>query len=339
MKSVVFKILNFLLFFALTGGVVYLVFKDIPLESFFHKLENANYFYVVISGLSGAVAYYFRGLRWKLMLKPFGYEPSDWNMFNAVAVGYFANMGLPRMGEVVRCASLKKTDNVEMKHSMGTVVTERMSDLLVLFLLVIFVFVVKADFFGKFIYDKIWQPLAVKLSVSANGWLVLGVMVGLVLVGLYLLYRFRHVGFVAKIINIFKGFYDGLVSVFKMKNKGLFLLYTLIIWLLYWLMAYIVFFAIDATNGLDAIDAIFILVAGSFGMVAPVQNGFGAYHWIVAQALMIYGISKEDGLLYATLVHEMQVLVILLIGPVSTYLVFFKKAKNDESEQIGISEK
>ena len=339
MKSTVFKILNFLLFFALTGGVVYLVFKDIPLESFFHKLESANYFYVVVSGLSGAVAYYFRGLRWKLMLKPFGYEPSDWNMFHAVAVGYFANMGLPRMGEVVRCASLKKTDNVEIKHSMGTVVTERISDLLVLFLLVVFVFIVKADFFGKFIYDKIWQPLAVKFSFSGNGWILLGIALGLVLSGLYLLYRLRRVGFVSKIISVFKGFYDGLVSVFKIRNKGLFLLYTLIIWLLYWLMAYIVFFAIDATNGLDAIDAVFILVAGSFGMVAPVQNGFGAYHWIVSQALMIYGISKEDGLLYATLVHEMQVLVILLIGPVSTYWVFFKKNKHDESKQIGISEK
>jgi len=337
LKSVILKILNFLLFFFITSIIVWVVFKDFPWDDFFKKLKSVNYFYVIISGLSGAVAYYFRGLRWKLMLRPFDYNPSNWNMFNAVAVGYFANMGIPRMGEVVRCASLKKTDNVEIKYSMGTVVTERISDLFVLFLLVVFVFIIKADFFGKFIYEKVWSPMSDKLSFTDSGITIIGVFVLLSFVVFLFMAKFKSNKVISKIIGIFRGFYDGIVSIFKMENKGLFLLYTLIIWLLYWLMAYVVFFAIDETRNLDAIDAIFILVAGSFGMVAPVQNGFGAYHWIVAQALMIYGLNKEYGLLYAILVHEMQVLVILLLGPISTYFVFFKKSKKNEGKQIRIS--
>ena len=332
MKKTFVNILNFLLFFSITGVVVYLVFKGIDLKYFIEKILSANFFYVFISGISGIIAFYFRGLRWKLMLKPFGYNPKDMNMYHAVAVGYIANMAIPRLGEVVRCASLKKTDKVEVKHSMGTVVTERISDLAVLFLLVVFVFIVKADFFGAFISEQILIPLSKKITISTLGLVIAGLILGGVLFLWWIFKRFSENKLVSKTKTILKGFGEGLISIYKMEDKWLFLLYTLIIWFFYWLMAYIVFFAIEPTKGLTAMDAIFILIAGSFGMVAPVQNGFGAYHWIVSQALMIYGLSREDGLLYATLVHETQVVMVLIFGSISSYIVFFKKNKTYESK-------
>ena len=319
------------MFLTLTGVVLYLVFKGINLDNFLDGLLSANFFYVFISGLSGAIAFYIRGLRWKLMLKPFGYDPKGVNMYHAVVTGYLANMAIPRMGEVVRCAALKKTDKVEIKHSMGTVVTERISDLFVLFLLVIFVFVVKADFFGSFINEKVFLPLSKKFAISYL-WIILLAVTGSGILFLWWLFkRYPENKYVSKLQSVLIGFWQGFISIFKMQDKWLFLLYTLIIWFFYWLMAYIVFFAIPSTSHLDALDAIFILVAGSFGMVAPVQNGFGAYHWIVSQALMIYGLTREEGLLYATLVHEMQVVVVLVLGVISAYFVFMKKSTNHDS--------
>jgi uncharacterized protein (TIRG00374 family) len=266
------------------------------------------------------------------MLKPFGYNPQDVNMYHAVAIGYVANMAIPRLGEVVRCAVIKKTDKVDVKHSMGTVVTERISDLFVLFLLIIFVFIIKSDFFGAFISEKVLIPITKKITVNTLSILISALLLSGVLFLWWIFKKYPDNKMVSKTKSIIKGFGEGLISIYKMEDKWLFLLYTAIIWFFYWLMAYIVFFAIEPTKGLTALDAIFVLIAGSFGMVAPVQNGYGAYHWIVSQALMIFGLTKEDGLLYATLVHETQVVMVLIFGAISSYIVFLKKNKNHESE-------
>jgi len=140
------NILNFFVFLLITIFVVYLVFKGIPWADFVHKLLDANYFYIIISGLSGLVAFYFRGVRWRLMLEPLGYKPLNKDMLNAVAVGYLANMAIPRFGEVVRCAALNKTNKVPVDQSFGTVITERLVDLLVLLILLLFVFIFKKTF-------------------------------------------------------------------------------------------------------------------------------------------------------------------------------------------------
>ena len=119
-----------------------------------------------------------------------------------------------------------------------------------------------------------------------------------------------------------------------MEKKWEFLFHTFMIWFFYFIMAYVVFFAIPQTKDLTPIDALFVLVAGSFGMVAPVQNGFGAYHWIVSLSLMMYGLTKEDGLLFATLLHETQVLMVLIVGPVAGYLVFIRKRKTLANDKV-----
>jgi len=325
LKSKWLKILNFFVFLSITVFLVYLVFKDIPLDKFYKGLLRVNYLYIFISGVSGLIAFYFRALRWQLMLKPFGYNPRVWNVFHSVSFGYFANMALPRMGEVARCGTIKKTDKVEFEQAFGTVVTERMSDLVVLFLLVIFVFVWKANFFGTFIKKEIFLPLGSKIGYSALWlWFICSVIV-FTAIFWFFAKKFPENIVIKKLIKVLKGFKDGLFSIYRMDDKWLFIFYTFIIWLLYWLMAYIVFFAMDATKGLSPVDGIFVLVAGSFGMVAPVQSGFGAYHWIVSRALMIYGISKANALLYATLIHETQTLMVIIMGIISSYWLFVKK--------------
>ncbi len=335
MKKRWLNIINFFLFFSLTVVVVYLVFKGIPWEDFTHKLLDANYFYVIISGVSGLIAFYFRGVRWRLMLEPLGYKPPNKDMLNAVAVGYLANMAIPRFGEVVRCAALNKTNKVPVDQSFGTVITERLVDLIVLFVLLFFVFIFKINFFGRFFDEKVFIPLGSKFSDYGYLLILIVFFTFLGMIVFYVLYKkFPENKMIHWIKDKIWGMKNGFISILKMEKKWEFLFHTFMIWFFYFIMAYIVFFAIPQTKDLTPIDALFVLVAGSFGMVAPVQNGFGAYHWIVSLALMMYGLTKEDGLLFATLLHETQVLMILIVGPFAAYFVFIKKRKTVADEKI-----
>jgi uncharacterized protein (TIRG00374 family) len=296
---------------------------------------EVNYFYVSLSAIAGLVAYYIRGLRWRLMLQPFNYNPKAINMYHSIAIGYFANMAIPRFGELVRCSALKITDNIPINKSVGSVVTERLSDLFILGLLTLYLFVFHVGLISNFLNKEIFSPLKHSLY-NQKYVLVITVFIIILSTILLLVFLFRSKkenAIILKFKSMITGFKDGLLSIYTMKKKGLFLTYTLLIWILYFLMAYVVFWASPVTKHLTIIDGFFILVAGSFGMVAPVQNGFGAYHGIVSMALMTLGLSREDGLLYATLMHETQVLVILIFGPISLYSVFFriKRKKHEHS--------
>lgn len=311
---------------------MYLVFKGIPWKDFIDKLLHANYFFVIISGLTGIVAFYFRGLRWQLMIEPLGYKPKSSDMLKAVAVGYLANMVFPRMGEVVRCGALNRTNKIPVNESFGTVITERLIDFIALILILLFVIIFKINFFGKFFQDKVFQPLSDKFIEYSFVLIVIGLCVLIcLLVSIMFFKKYKENKIVNWTKSKIKGLKNGLISILKIEKKWQFLFYTFIIWFFYFLMAYVVFFAIPETSHLKPIDAVFVLVAGSFGMVAPVQNGFGAYHWIVSLALMMYGLSKETGLLFATLLHEMQVVMILIVGPIASYFVYFNKMNKKET--------
>jgi len=134
--------------------------------------------------------------------------------------------------------------------------------------------------------------------------------------------KIMEISFVKKMSGFLKGLFQGLFSVFHLKQKWLFLLYTLLIWGCYVMMTYVVFFALAQTSSLTFTDSLFVLSIGRLGMSAPVQNGFGAFHWIVSRGLMLFGISQSDGLLYATLCHESQTLMVLILGPITLLLVF-----------------
>jgi uncharacterized protein (TIRG00374 family) len=335
-RKIILNTLKFVGFLLLTVFVVYLVFKGIPMVDFFHKLMEVNYFYVSFSAIAGLGAYYIRGLRWRLMLQPFNYNPKAINMYHSIAIGYFANMAIPRFGELVRCSSLKVTDDVPMDRSVGSVITERLSDLLVLGLLTLYLLFFHVGLISNFLNEKIFSPLGHSLYNQKYILTIVGsiVILAIVILLVFLFRSKKENAIILKFKSMVTGFKDGLLSIYTMKKKGLFLTYTLLIWILYFLMAYVVFWASPVTENLTVVDGLFILVAGSFGMVAPVQNGFGAYHWIVSMALMALGLSREDGLLYATLMHETQVLVILVFGPISMYSVFFKTKRKKHEQSL-----
>lgn len=334
LKKNLFRSLQFILFLAIGIILLYYAFKGVPLADFWKELIRARYEWVIMGVIIGVVAHFVRALRWKLLLEPLGYQPKLLNSFHAVMTGYLANYAFPRIGEVTRCGVLNKTDRIPVDKLLGTVLIERTIDLLMLVILLFVVFAAKVQFFGSFINEKIFGPAYSNMTDTFNSAPVLWIIFALIILSAFLAgYIFRQrIGRIRgmhRVKEALRGIIAGFRSAFMLKRKWSFIVYTILIWFLYFLMTWVVFFAVPATSALSPIDGLFILVFGSIGMALPVQGGFGTYHLLVALGLSLFDISRADGMVYAIISHESQTLMILLVGGISMFIVFFgKKSKN-----------
>lgn len=281
------------------------------------SVKEANLFWILASVAACLLAHVFRALRWNMLIKPLGYAPSAKNSFYAVMIGYLANLAVPRMGEVSRCGVLKKTDQVPITPLVGTVFTERLSDLAMLVSITALTLLLEFGRIANFMYQYGWLRIKPLLN-----WKILVVFI-LVLVVLYLLKSFikKWLNPIAKTLHSFK---IGVLSFKQMPNKLAYLGYSAGLWACYFLSTYLAFFALSSTGNLSPIAALAALVFGSLGMIVPVQGGIGAFHWMVAEGLSLYALPKADGLAFATLIHSSQILVILLVGGTSLVLIATK---------------
>ena len=313
-KQTIIKILKYLFFLALAVVLMYFAFKSVDFGKFIDGLRSVDYWLIAASVAVGIIGYVFRALRWKILINSLGYNISTKNVYNATMIGYLANFTIPRIGEIIRCTVLKKTDKIEFEKALGTVIVERCYDLFFLFAFLIFIVSIRFKVFGAFISEKIYQPIIEKISsISPFAIIVsIGVLIALTLAIFYIR---------KKIKKIVKGLMSGLKTGISMKNRGGFIFYTFLIYFCYWLTGFLVLKAMPITAKLDALDAFFMFVVGAFGWVIPAQGGFGSYHILVALGLGIYGISYDDGIIVATISHESQVIFMILLGFVS--LVMF----------------
>lgn len=327
-----FKLFAFL---AIGLLLLFFAFRGINPQLLWNDIKTARYGWILLSLIFAFLAYLLRAWRWMLIIEPIGYKPSFFNTFHAMMTGYLANFALPRIGEITRCASLAKKENIPVDKLVGTVIVERVIDLLSLFILLVLLLILKFDTFGNFISNSILIPIRDKLSeyliFSWIIWIILLIIITLIFILYYLYFRETLGKFNAfnKFKNIVKGIISGLKSVYKMKRKSLFFLQTVVIWTFYLLMTWVVVFSLPATSDLKLIDAVFILVIGTLGMAAPVQSGIGAFHWIVSRGLFaVYpGISLEQGLAFATVTHGSQALFAIAVGTVSVFILLYRKDK------------
>ena len=332
MKSTIINILKYVIFLSIGASLLYYSFKDVPLDDFIEGLKNANYFYISLNILFGLLAFISRAVRWKIAIEPLGYNANIYNTFYALMIGYLANMAFPRLGEVTRCSSLYKTDKIPFNKLLGTVIIERALDLLILVSLMVLVFFLNIELFGTFISDIIISGLTEKLSSilgsSAAAWLMISIVLILPMVILIVFRKkIMKLKIAKKILDIMIGVAEGIKTIFKMKKVGWFIFHTFFIWLNYALMTYIIFLALPQTENLTIVDGLFILIVGGVGMSIPAPGGVGSYHYFVSAALMIFGISKETGLVFATISHEAQALLVIILGIVSLLIVGFKNKK------------
>ncbi len=311
--------------------MLYLAFRGTDFRSLWTDLKQARYIWVILALIVSVFSHLIRAMRWKLLIEPLGYSPSTGNVFKAILVGYLANLAAPRLGEVSRCGSLNRTDKIPVDSLLGTVIVERTIDLISLILLTVLVFFMELDLFGNFITQNIYQPLSEKFLNLFSSTLWIWLFLGIPLMVLFLAWHYRRMfskfKFYQKLRSIAKGIFRGITSVSKMKKLYAFLGHSLLMWLLYFLMTWIMVFTLPETSMLTPADGLFLLVIGSYGMAAPVQGGIGAFHWIISRGITIFDIPFEKGLVYATIIHESQLLLILLLGSISFVLVGLNRKK------------
>jgi uncharacterized protein (TIRG00374 family) len=328
-KAKILSIIKYVLILSIGVGMLWLAFSGVSLKDTIKHIMNAKMLWLFLSVAASLIAFYSRALRWNLLIEPLGYKPSDSNTFAALMVGYLANLAVPRLGEVSRCGAISKVESVPFNSVLGTVIIERIIDVLCLLICIMLVAFNEYERLGNFLYENIYIPVTSKFSIIANNPLVV-LAVAIVLIGvIYLLFRRHKKGGqkVAKFSALIKGVVNGIDSVRRMKRPVAFIAHTVLIWFMYFLMSYVCFRALEPTSLLNWHAGLFVLVVGGMGMSAPVQGGIGAYHLLVSQGLILYGISKENGLAFATLMHGSQTLVVIIIGGLS-YLYLFLKKKN-----------
>lgn len=255
-------------------------------------------------------------------------------MFFAVMVGYFANLALPRLGEVSRCTILTKYENVPFQKSFGTVITERVLDMMVFIFLFFLNLALQAERLSGYIDENIYKPLQAKLHLSYNlSGALLIVLISFIIVFVIIFFIFgkkiRANKFYKKIKLMALGFIEGMKSLTKVRNIWLFLFFTVSIWAMYLLMAYVVFFSIPASSGLGLDAGLAVLVFGSIGIMV-VQGGIGIYPAIVAETLFLYGVASEQGYALGWLIWTSQNVTIVLVGIISLILLPILNNRHNE---------
>lgn len=328
MKPFLVRTFQGLFFLALAGFLLFLSFRGVDAEGFLQEMMAARYPWVLLSMVFALGSFFFRGYRWLMLVDSLGYKGRGMNAYHAVILGYTANFAFPRLGEVFRCAVLNKLDGIPVDRLLGTVIVERLFDVLMLGLITLGFMALEPEMLLRFL-----PGLAGHLEVPDQGFIgkvLVGIALALfLLVVAWLMFKriFPRTRFSRRVSLLFRGIYSGLRSAWKMKQRVPFLLATAGIWSCYFMMTYTLFLALDTTSGLGFPQAMFVLVIASFAFVVPAQGGIGSYHLVVSLGLTLFGISREDGLLYATLSHGSQTLFTLLLGVISFYVFIRNKRK------------
>jgi uncharacterized membrane protein YbhN (UPF0104 family) len=279
-------------------------------EALWQDMRSASGISIAASFVMGYLAIVSRGMRWLILLEPLGHQPRMGNSIHAVAFSYFSNTFVPRSGELARCGALNQTDGIPVDELFGTVISERVVDFALLFLLTGFALISNMDSFLAF-SSSFDLPGGGPLPWIAGG-------AAAVVVGAVVAWRKREslsrFPFFARVFGFLKGIGRGLSSVRHMKRKWAFLGHTAFIWSMYFLMTYVVFMGIDSLKDITAAQSLFVMIGRGFGMVLPSTGGIGSYQLAVQYALVALGYNEVLGLATANVVWATQTGMIISMG-------------------------
>jgi len=313
--------IRYILFLGLGFVLLYFAYRDTDFDSLWKGISEANFLLIGFSFVLGYLAIISRGLRWVMMLEPLNHKVSKINSIHSVAIGYFANIFVPRSGELARCVSLYRSDGVPVKQLIGTVIMERIIDSVMLLIFLALAFFSHVDEFYQLMEEADTSGGSIKKLAIITFVLALGAIVTF----LVFRSRLRKLTIYQKVLNFLKGMYEGLKSVFAMKRRGLFVFYTLFIWIMYFLTAYVICFAIPETQNITVMDTLFIVVAGGLGMVFPSPGGTGSYQFAVKLAFITLGFSGDVGLKFATIVWFTQTIMFIIAGSIAAVSLFLAR--------------
>jgi uncharacterized protein (TIRG00374 family) len=316
--------ITYVVFLGIGILLMYMVYRKIDPTEMWAEIRRANIWLVLLSAVMGYLAIVSRGVRWLVLMEPLGYRAKTWSSIHAVAFAYFANTFVPRSGELARCGVLNQTDDIPIDKLFGTVISERVIDFVILLILVATAFFTNVKAFGDFIASAQLPNLPATSTII----IVTAIAIGAVVL-LFLIFRMRIINSVIyqKIIRFLLGVADGLKAVLKMKCKWTFIFHTLFIWTMYYLMAYVIFFAMPSFGGIEWNQALLVMIAGGLGMVFPSPGGIGSFQLAAVLSLEALAFSKQMGTDYATLVWSVQTGMIIIAGAIAFILITRIKTK------------
>lgn len=323
-------ILQFIIFLSLGVFLVWFSTRSFT-ENEINKVKslvfNAKPSIIALCIIIIILSHYIRAIRWKMLIKPLGKSPGTVNVFLAVLTGFFFNLLFPRLGEVMKCSLLGKYEKIPVDKLIGTMVAERVLDLICLALVILLAISTQIDLVGGYAKELFDQIL---LKINASPTAILSLIILFLSLGTlgYLLYiKFRHSSFLLKIKNWIKGIVEGLISVRKVENKFMFIVYTMAIWFLYLASIRVGFYAMQDLVQLGWVPSLSILTFGSFAMIAT-QGGIGAYQFAVQKTMLLYGVKEVSGLAFGWLLWSVQTVMLFITGPISIALLFSLNKKS-----------
>ncbi len=310
----------------LTIGVLlfWLAYRGQDFSRIMEAVGEARWLWVALALLLSVAGHYSRALRWRLLLEPFGYRPRNLNLFCSVMVMYLSNMAIPRSGEVVRCGIVTKYENIPFARCLGTVVTERIADMIVLLILTVVILFTQGDVATGIMDSNPWIGEGLQKLGGYVPHLVIGglMLCALAFFAVRMAIRRDIMGLGTKITTLLKNFKDGLLTILKLKKRWQFLFHSLFINFVYFYTIYLVFKAFAFSEELSLMVALTLFVFSTFGVVIPSPGGIGTWHFIVIEVLGIYGVRKDpDAGAYALVMHGIQDILFIIVGFASLMLM------------------
>lgn len=311
--EIIKKILQVLLPLTLGGAILYWMYRDLDFQSVkYVMMHEMNWTWMLLSFPFGILAQAFRGWRWRQTLEPLDEKPRSSVAVYAVFMSYAVSLVIPRIGEFTRCGILKRWDGISFSKALGTVVTERAIDSLLIAAITGLTLLLQLSIFGTF-FEKTGTSMDTILQqFSLTGYLVTAVCGLAAIILLHLL--LKHLSIYNKVKATFGGIWQGIISLKDIKDLPLFIFFSVGIWVCYFLHYYLTFFCFDFTSDLGMACAMVTFVVGSIAVIVPTPNGAGPWHFAVKTMLILYGVIDERALWFVLIVHTVQTMLVILLG-------------------------
>jgi uncharacterized membrane protein YbhN (UPF0104 family) len=316
--------LKTLLFASIGVSLLYFAFKGVDLKAVGKEMGSAKLEWIGLSMLVGLGAVVSRGMRWKLVLDSMGYRSTSWRTSYAIGIGYLINMVFPRAGEVARATALRRSDKIPIDVLLGTIIVERLIDLIIVSILLGLTLILTYPELQKLLAST--QGSESAANEGGIPWLWIALNLGLLAAWL-LRKRFFDTALGQRVKSFLRGLSQGFTSIVRLDNPWAYLGHTVFIWASYFVMIYVCFFAMPATENIEVDQSLFVMMAASMGIVVPVPGGVGAYHYLVAKALEVLSVPYPEGLAFATLVHASQTIMLMSTGVIG--FIGLSRFKND----------
>ena len=329
MKRITSYIFKFIIPLAFGVGLMWYIYSKLNMEEVGKILQyDINYWWIFLSGVIGLLSHIVRALRWKIQLKALPANPSMRVLTNAIFGTYAVNLILPRVGEVWRCAYVAQSEDKSFIKVVGSMISERLTDTLTVITITIITFFLQLDVLKEILNNN---PSIKEGIVNIITSPALYSVIAVGIIALVWLFRFKSENtLIVKIKEMVNNLINGFKTIFKMKKKGLFLFYTVLMWFLYFVELYVCFFAFKQTESLGIVCAFSCFLMGSIGMGVPVQGGLGPWHWAVIAVLTLYGLNNDTAGAFALVAHGAQLIMTILIGVYTFISISLYKKRGKE---------